>query len=98
MNPEWLRYSCQLALPGFSEQAQQRLQDARILVAGAGGLGCPAGQYLAAAGVGVLGIADHDTVSLSNLHRQVLFGPGDAGQKKALVAARKLQEQNPGIR
>jgi molybdopterin/thiamine biosynthesis adenylyltransferase/rhodanese-related sulfurtransferase len=69
-----------------------------VLVAGAGGLGCPAAQYLAAAGVGTLGIADFDTVSISNLHRQILYTPADVGQKKAVIAAERLQKQNPGIR
>ena len=98
MNPDFLRYSCQIALPGFSEQAQRRLQNARVLVVGAGGLGCPAAQYLAAAGIGTLGIADFDTVSVSNLHRQILYDPADAGKKKAEVARDRLQKQNPGIR
>src|SRR5665213_3410120 len=98
MNPDFLRYSCQIALPGFSERAQQRLQNARVLVVGAGGLGCPAGQYLAAAGVGTLGIADFDTVSVSNLHRQILYSPADAGKKKAAIACEHLQLQNPGIK
>jgi len=98
MNPDLLRYSCQMALPGFSERGQQLLQDAKVLVIGAGGLGCPAAQYLAAAGVGTLGIADFDTVSVSNLHRQVLYTPADAGKKKALVACERLRQQNPGIK
>jgi adenylyltransferase/sulfurtransferase len=98
MDTDLLRYSCQVALPGFGEAAQQRLQHARVLIVGAGGLGCPSAQYLAAAGVGTLGIADFDTVSVSNLHRQVLYAPTDAGQKKALVACNKLQQQNPGIK
>jgi len=98
MNPDFLRYSCQMALPGFSETAQQRLQNARVLVVGAGGLGCPAAQYLAAVGVGTLGIADFDVVSISNLHRQVLYTPADAGKKKVTIACERLQKQNPGIR
>ena len=98
MNPDLLRYTCQIALPGFSEAAQLRLQQAKVLVIGAGGLGCPAAQYLAAAGVGTLGIADYDVVSLSNLHRQVLYTPKDIGLKKAVVATERLQQQNPGIK
>lgn len=93
-----LRYSCQINLPGFGEDAQRLLQQARVLVVGAGGLGCPAAQYLAAAGIGTLGLADFDTVSISNLHRQVLYGPDDAGKKKVAVACERLQKQNPGIK
>jgi sulfur-carrier protein adenylyltransferase/sulfurtransferase len=98
MTDEFLRYSCQMALPGFSESAQRLLQNSRVLVAGAGGLGCPAAQYLAAAGVGTLTIADFDTIAIDNLHRQVLFGPADVGKKKAVVACERLQQQNPGIK
>jgi molybdopterin/thiamine biosynthesis adenylyltransferase/rhodanese-related sulfurtransferase len=98
MNPDFLRYSCQMALPGFSESAQNLLQQAKVLVIGAGGLGCPSAQYLTAAGVGTLGIADFDVISMSNLHRQVLFTPAEAGKKKAVVACEKLQQQNPGIK
>jgi adenylyltransferase/sulfurtransferase len=92
------RYSCQIALPGFGKQAQQRLQQAKVLIVGAGGLGCPAAQYLAASGIGTLGLADNDTISISNLHRQILYTPADAGKKKVTVAAAKLQLQNPEIK
>jgi len=98
LSHEILRYSCQLALPGFSEAKQQLLQQAKALIVGAGGLGCPAAQYLAAAGVGTLGIADDDAIAVSNLHRQILYSPAEVGKKKALVAAQKLQEQNPLIK
>ncbi|MEO8885994.1 MAG: HesA/MoeB/ThiF family protein [Mucilaginibacter sp.] len=98
MNKGLLRYSCQIALPGFSEASQQLLQQAKVLIVGAGGLGCPAAQYLTAAGVGTLGIADYDTVSVSNLHRQILYTPDDIGKKKAVIASYKLQQQNPGIK
>jgi len=98
MNPDFLRYSCQIALPGFSESAQNLLQQAKVLVVGAGGLGCPAAQYLTAAGIGTLGIADFDVVSINNLHRQVLFNPADAGKKKTVMACERLQQQNPGIK
>jgi molybdopterin/thiamine biosynthesis adenylyltransferase/rhodanese-related sulfurtransferase len=94
---DFSRYSCQIALPGFGRRAQERLQQAKVLIVGAGGLGCPAAQYLASAGVGTLGIADDDTVSIGNLHRQILYTPADEGKAKALVAAEKLQLQNPGI-
>src|SRR5579863_573864 len=98
MNTDFTRYSCQIALPGFGEAAQQLLQQAKVLVVGAGGLGCPALQYLAAAGVGTIGAADYDTISASNLHRQILYNPSDAGLKKATVACERLQQQNPGIK
>ncbi|MDB4919206.1 HesA/MoeB/ThiF family protein [Mucilaginibacter sp.] len=98
MKPDFLRYSCQIALPGFNEQTQNLLQNSRVLVVGAGGLGCPAAQYLAAEGIGTLGIADFDTISDLNLHRQILYTPADHGQKKVVVACDRLQKQNPGIK
>ena len=97
MSPEFLRYSCQIALPGFDEKSQQALQNATVLIAGAGGLGCPAAQYLTAAGVGTIGIADFDIISMGNLHRQILYTPAEIGLKKVSVACKKLQQQNPGI-
>lgn len=92
------RYSCQVALPGFGGQAQQMLQQAKVLIVGMGGLGCPAAQYLVSSGIGTLGLADDDTISISNLHRQILYTPADAGLKKVAVAAERLQAQNPDIR
>jgi molybdopterin/thiamine biosynthesis adenylyltransferase/rhodanese-related sulfurtransferase len=97
MSNKWLRYSCQMKLPQFGEEMQLRLQNARVLIAGAGGLGCPAALYLAASGIGVIGIADYDVVSMSNLHRQVLFMPAEVGLKKAAVATSRLRQQNPEI-
>ena len=93
MNTE--RYQRQIILDGFGIESQQRLTEAKVLVIGAGGLGCPALQYLVAAGVGCIGIADHDVVELSNLQRQVLFGMDDIGLPKAEVAAKRLQQMNP---
>lgn len=97
MHSDLLRYSCQINLPGFEEAAQQKLQHAKVLVVGAGGLGCPSAQYLAAVGVGTLAIADDDTISIGNLHRQILYTPAQVGQKKVLVAVNKLQAQNPQV-
>lgn len=98
MLPDRSRYSCQVSLPGFGAEKQQLLEQAKILIIGAGGLGCPAAQYLAAMGAGCLGIADDDLVSVSNLHRQILYTPADAGQKKAEVACQVLGAQNPSVR
>ncbi len=91
------RYSKQINLKGFGAEAQQKLLQAKVLVVGAGGLGVPALQYLAAMGVGTIGIADGDTVSISNLNRQVLYYEAEVGMPKAEVAVRKLSRQNPAI-
>jgi len=91
------RYSRHLNLTGFGLAAQQKLQQAKVLVIGAGGLGCPVLQYLTAAGVGVIGIADDDVVSLSNLQRQVLYSVDDLGLLKAQQAAERLRRLNPEI-
>jgi len=95
---DWTRYSCQMSLPGFDEQTQQKLAAARLLVVGAGGLGCPALQYLVSSGVGTVGIADFDTVSVKNLHRQILYTPADEGKKKVFVAIEILSAQNPEVK
>ncbi|HNG89892.1 MAG TPA: HesA/MoeB/ThiF family protein [Saprospiraceae bacterium] len=94
---EHARYACQMVLPAFGEAAQTRLKAARVLIVGMGGLGCPAAQYLVAAGVGRVTLADYDTVSASNLHRQVLYTPADVGLLKAQVAAQRLSAQNPHV-
>lgn len=91
------RYHRQLILPGIGEEGQVRLNEVRVLVIGAGGLGCPALQYLAGAGVGTLGIIDHDVVEVSNLHRQVLFGETSLGKNKAIAAKERLQDLNAEI-
>lgn len=91
------RYHRQTILNGFGAAAQAKLSAAKVLVIGAGGLGCPALQYLATAGIGHLGIADADTIELSNLHRQVLFTTAEIGMQKAVVAAKRLREMNPEI-
>ena len=91
------RYSRHLLLPEIGAAGQHKLKAARVLVVGCGGLGCPVLQYLAAAGVGTLGLLDFDTVDDSNLQRQVLYATADVGRPKALVAAEKLHAQNPFI-
>jgi molybdopterin/thiamine biosynthesis adenylyltransferase/rhodanese-related sulfurtransferase len=91
------RYERQLVLKGFGNAAQIKLQQAKVLVIGAGGLGCPALQYIAAAGVGTIGIVDHDSVSLHNLHRQILYSTNDIGKNKAETARVHLQALNPEI-
>ncbi|WP_293956626.1 MULTISPECIES: HesA/MoeB/ThiF family protein [unclassified Sphingobacterium] len=91
------RYSRHYRLSGFGEIAQDKLLRSSVLVVGAGGLGCPALQYLAAAGVGKIGIIDHDRIALSNLQRQVLFGTHEVGLYKSDVAAEKLRLLNPEI-
>lgn len=91
------RYIRQLILPGFGLQAQNKLRAARILIVGVGGLGCPALQYLVAAGVGIIGIMDADTISVSNLHRQLLFNASEIGQKKVSVAAGKMKQMDESV-
>lgn len=91
------RYHRQIILKELGQTGQNQLTHAKVLVVGAGGLGCPALLYLVAAGVGHIGIVDDDVVALSNLHRQVLYGPEDIGQLKATVAQRVLSAQNPEI-
>ena len=91
------RYSRHLALPGFDESHQLKLKNARVLVVGAGGLGCPALQYLTAAGIGTIGIIDADIISISNLQRQILFQEADLGKPKALVAAERLKALNSSV-
>jgi molybdopterin/thiamine biosynthesis adenylyltransferase len=94
---ETRRYARHLVLKGMGGAGQQALKRARVLVVGAGGLGSPAIAYLAGAGVGTLGIADHDTVSLSNLQRQVIHTSEAAGEPKAASAARFARALNPHV-
>jgi molybdopterin/thiamine biosynthesis adenylyltransferase/rhodanese-related sulfurtransferase len=99
MDPEipYERYQRQLILKGFGAAAQDKLAAAKVLIIGAGGLGCPALQYLVAAGVGHIGIVDDDVVSITNLHRQVMFDTEDVGRAKVDVAKEKLIKLNPDI-
>lgn len=91
------RYSRHLLMPEVGLAGQEKLKAASVLVVGVGGLGSPAAQYLAAAGVGRLGLVDYDVVSVSNLQRQVLYGQATLGERKVLAAQRRLQDLNPAI-
>ena len=91
-----LRYSRQIMLPEFDIAGQQRLNEARVLVVGMGGLGCPAAMYLAAAGVGSLIIVDDDTVELTNLQRQIAHTERDLGQSKVESAKKYFGSSEPG--
>ncbi|WRT64977.1 uncharacterized protein IL334_001918 [Kwoniella shivajii] len=94
---EYVRYGRQMIMPGFGLPAQLKLKNAKVAIVGAGGLGCPTLQYLAGAGVGTIGIFDHDTVSLSNLHRQILHTTERVGMNKAESASMALKSLNPEI-
>ena len=98
LRPEqYERYRRHLSLPEFGLEGQQRLLASSVLLIGAGGLGCPLAQYLAAAGVGRIGLVDFDVVDLSNLQRQVLYGTADVGRPKVDVARERILAQNPDV-
>lgn len=94
---ELKRYSRQIILPEIGLPGQEKLKSARVLMIGAGGLGCPVLQYLAAVGVGGIGIVDDDMVDLTNLQRQILYSTADVGKPKAITAKQKLEMLNPHI-
>ena len=91
------RYSRHAVLPQIGEAGQAKLAQSRVLVVGAGGLGSPCALYLAAAGIGTIGLLDHDQVELSNLNRQILYETGDIGRSKVDAARDRLEEFNPDI-
>ncbi len=91
------RYARHLSLPEFGAEGQLALLRARVLLIGAGGLGCPLAQYLGAAGVGTLGLLDFDRVDASNLQRQVLYGTADVGRLKVEVARERIHAMNPDV-
>ena len=95
---EVLRYSRHLLLPEVGVEGQRRLKAARVLCVGAGGLGSPAILYLAAAGVGTIGLADFDVVDLTNLQRQIVHGTADVGRRKTASAEARVAALNPGVR
>jgi sulfur-carrier protein adenylyltransferase/sulfurtransferase len=92
------RYNKQIILPEIGVAGQEKLCAAKVLVIGAGGLGCPVLQYLTAAGVGTIGVVDGDKVDISNLQRQVLYSEAEIGQLKVTVAERKLNALNPNVK
>jgi len=92
------RYDRQIMIRGLGEEGQEKLKQAKVIIAGSGGLGCPASMYLAAAGVGTIRIVDHDRVELSNLNRQVLHWDKDISRSKVDSAAEKLSQLNQGVK
>ena len=96
-SPDAIRYARQVLLPEFGREGQQRLLDGRVLIIGLGGLGSPAAMYLAAAGVGTLGLVDFDVVDETNLHRQIIHGTPDIGRSKMISAAETLGAINPDV-
>ena len=94
---EAMRYSRQLLLPELGEEGQKRLKNGKVLVIGAGGLGSPALMYLAAAGVGTIGIADADTVEISNLNRQIIHTTAAIGMPKVDSAKERILALNPNV-
>jgi len=91
------RYSKQIILPEIGLPGQEKLKNAKVLVVGAGGLGCPALQYLTAAGVGKIGIAEFDMVDETNLQRQVLYGSADVGKLKSIIVKNRLEYLNSNV-
>jgi len=94
---ELARYDRQIMIKGFGEEGQEKLKRAKVIIAGGGGLGSPSAIYLAAAGVGMIRIVDHDRVELSNLNRQVLHWHKDIGRSKVTSATEKLKKLNPEV-
>jgi len=94
---DFIRYGRQILYPDFGEEGQKKLKQSHVLVAGLGGLGCPASIYLASAGIGHITLVDWDLVELSNLNRQILHWEEDIGEKKPFSAAQKLAKLNPTI-
>ena len=94
---EFLRYNRQTILPEIGDEGQEKLKKAKVLVIGAGGLGCPILQYIATAGVGYIGIMDFDTIEIHNLHRQILYSENEIGQEKALISKEVVSKLNPLI-
>ncbi|MCW2118095.1 HesA/MoeB/ThiF family protein [Flavobacterium sp. 7A] len=94
---DFLRYNRQVILPEIGDEGQEKLKKAKVLVIGAGGLGCPILQYIATAGVGTIGIVDFDTIEIHNLHRQILYTEEQLGLPKATTAKASVEKLNPLI-
>jgi molybdopterin/thiamine biosynthesis adenylyltransferase len=94
---ELKRYKRQMIIPDFGEEGQKKLKAAHVLIVGMGGLGCASATYLTAAGVGHITIVDFDTVALPDLNRQILYWEEEVGEKKVVVAQRKLSKLNPAV-
>src|ERR1700755_324691 len=94
---ELARYNRHIIIPEFGLEAQKKLKASKVLVVGSGGLGSPVLLYLAAAGIGTIGIVDFDVVDDSNLQRQILFGVEEVGKPKVEAARRRLQSLNPHV-
>ena len=91
------RYNRQIILPELGEEGQQRIQRAKVLIVGVGGLGSPVALYLTGAGVGTIGLMDDDVVSISNLQRQILYSEAEVGMPKAIQAKKRLEALNSSI-
>jgi len=91
------KYIKQIMVPEIGLSGQEKIKNAKVAIIGCGGLGCPTLLYLASAGIGTIGIIDFDTVSITNLHRQVLFGNSDVGNKKTQIAKQKINSLHPEI-
>ncbi len=94
---DFLRYNRQVILPEIGDEGQEKLKKSKVLVIGAGGLGCPILQYIATAGVGTIGIVDFDKIEIHNLHRQILYTEGQIGLPKAKTAKATIEKLNPLI-
>ena len=89
------KFSRQIILKNIGAQGQRKIQNAKVLIIGMGGLGCPAAEFLTRSGIGTIGLADYDKVTLSNIHRQTLYAEKDINKSKVKIAKKKLNEINP---
>ena len=92
------KFSRQIILKNMGAVGQKKILSSKVLIVGMGGLGCPVAEFLTRSGIGTLGIADHDSVSLSNIHRQGLYNEKDINQSKVKIAKKKLNKINPKTR